>query len=214
MKVSTALRALAAGRLPLAGLRPGRLLRPDADPKAELGWRPRWGNVEMFIQSYDWYLANRDAHPGREGQVAPPLGRQGRGPRAPPLDLSPALGAVDRPDDARGLTDRDPVRGEDAMASTLERIGRSGPSRRRPDDGRRQIARPRGRRDAVPRPPADPGLGPQGAGRAAPAPAVGQELRLPGRPDLLGPALPAPRRRSRRRSASWRSASRRRRSTS
>jgi nucleoside-diphosphate-sugar epimerase len=28
-------------------------------PKAELGWRPRWGNVEMFIQSYEWYVAHR-----------------------------------------------------------------------------------------------------------------------------------------------------------
>jgi nucleoside-diphosphate-sugar epimerase len=26
----------------------------------ELGWQPRWGNVEMFIQSYDWYVAHRD----------------------------------------------------------------------------------------------------------------------------------------------------------
>lgn len=33
----------------------------DTDfPRAELGWRPRWGNVEMFIQSYEWYVANRD----------------------------------------------------------------------------------------------------------------------------------------------------------
>jgi nucleoside-diphosphate-sugar epimerase len=26
----------------------------------ELGWRPRWSNDEMFIQSYDWYLRNRE----------------------------------------------------------------------------------------------------------------------------------------------------------
>jgi nucleoside-diphosphate-sugar epimerase len=30
-----------------------------ARAKAELGWSPRWSNVEMFIQSYDWYLENR-----------------------------------------------------------------------------------------------------------------------------------------------------------
>jgi nucleoside-diphosphate-sugar epimerase len=28
--------------------------------KADLDWAPRWGNVEMFRQSYDWYLANRE----------------------------------------------------------------------------------------------------------------------------------------------------------
>jgi nucleoside-diphosphate-sugar epimerase len=27
----------------------------------ELGWTPRYDNVEMFRQSYDWYLANREA---------------------------------------------------------------------------------------------------------------------------------------------------------
>ena len=26
-----------------------------------LGWQPRWSNDEMFAQSYDWFLANRDA---------------------------------------------------------------------------------------------------------------------------------------------------------
>jgi len=31
-----------------------------AKPKAELGWSSRWSNVEMFIQSYDWYLENRE----------------------------------------------------------------------------------------------------------------------------------------------------------
>ncbi len=25
-------------------------------PKDELGWRPKWGNVDMFIASYEWYL--------------------------------------------------------------------------------------------------------------------------------------------------------------
>jgi dTDP-D-glucose 4,6-dehydratase len=27
---------------------------------SELGWRPRWSNDEMFIQSYEWYCRNRD----------------------------------------------------------------------------------------------------------------------------------------------------------
>ena len=31
-----------------------------AKPKAELGWSARWSNVEMFIQSYEWYLENRE----------------------------------------------------------------------------------------------------------------------------------------------------------
>ena len=26
----------------------------------ELAWRPKWSNEEMFTQSYDWYLANRE----------------------------------------------------------------------------------------------------------------------------------------------------------
>jgi nucleoside-diphosphate-sugar epimerase len=30
----------------------------------ELGWRARWSNEEMICQSYDWYLAHRDALPG------------------------------------------------------------------------------------------------------------------------------------------------------
>ncbi|MCW0422200.1 NAD-dependent epimerase/dehydratase family protein [Xanthomonas sacchari] len=29
--------------------------------KAELGWKPKWSNEAMFIQSYDWYLAHRDS---------------------------------------------------------------------------------------------------------------------------------------------------------
>jgi hypothetical protein len=27
----------------------------------QLGWRPRWSNDEMFVQSYDWYCAHRNA---------------------------------------------------------------------------------------------------------------------------------------------------------
>ncbi len=28
--------------------------------KKELGWTPKWGNIEMFCQSYDWYCKNRE----------------------------------------------------------------------------------------------------------------------------------------------------------
>jgi nucleoside-diphosphate-sugar epimerase len=28
--------------------------------KSELGWTPRYGNVEMFCESYDWYVAHRE----------------------------------------------------------------------------------------------------------------------------------------------------------
>jgi nucleoside-diphosphate-sugar epimerase len=28
--------------------------------EAELGWKPRWSNSEMMIESYDWYLRHRD----------------------------------------------------------------------------------------------------------------------------------------------------------
>jgi nucleoside-diphosphate-sugar epimerase len=29
--------------------------------RTELGWQPRYSNNEMFVQSYDWYLKNREA---------------------------------------------------------------------------------------------------------------------------------------------------------
>jgi nucleoside-diphosphate-sugar epimerase len=28
--------------------------------KTELGWKPRFSNDEMFAQSYDWYVKNRE----------------------------------------------------------------------------------------------------------------------------------------------------------
>lgn len=47
---------------PYHSLMYGRSLYFDLTrPKAELGWNPRYGNVEMLSQSYDWYLANREA---------------------------------------------------------------------------------------------------------------------------------------------------------
>jgi nucleoside-diphosphate-sugar epimerase len=40
----------------------GRSLYFDiAKAKRELGWAPSWGNVEMFCDSYDWYVAHREA---------------------------------------------------------------------------------------------------------------------------------------------------------
>jgi nucleoside-diphosphate-sugar epimerase len=35
--------------------------------KRELGWTPRYGNVAMFCESYDWYLAHRDEVMARRG---------------------------------------------------------------------------------------------------------------------------------------------------
>jgi dTDP-D-glucose 4,6-dehydratase len=29
--------------------------------KSELNWQPKFSNEEMFIDSYDWYLRNRNA---------------------------------------------------------------------------------------------------------------------------------------------------------
>jgi len=33
----------------------------SAKARTELGWQPRFSNEEMLIQSYDWYVANREA---------------------------------------------------------------------------------------------------------------------------------------------------------
>jgi nucleoside-diphosphate-sugar epimerase len=29
--------------------------------KRELDWRPKYSNEEMFLQSYDWYVSNRES---------------------------------------------------------------------------------------------------------------------------------------------------------
>jgi nucleoside-diphosphate-sugar epimerase len=34
----------------------------------ELGWRPRYGNVETLTQSYDWFVANRNAAAAQDGR--------------------------------------------------------------------------------------------------------------------------------------------------
>jgi nucleoside-diphosphate-sugar epimerase len=55
----------AAGLSPLGpyhALMYGRSLYFDTTKaRNELGWRPRYSNDEMFVQSYDWYLKNRGA---------------------------------------------------------------------------------------------------------------------------------------------------------
>jgi nucleoside-diphosphate-sugar epimerase len=35
-----------------------------AKAQAELGWQPRWSNDEMFVESYEWYLAHRESLAG------------------------------------------------------------------------------------------------------------------------------------------------------
>jgi nucleoside-diphosphate-sugar epimerase len=37
-------------------------------PMRELGWRPRYGNVEALTQAYDWFLAHRDDPVGTGGR--------------------------------------------------------------------------------------------------------------------------------------------------
>jgi nucleoside-diphosphate-sugar epimerase len=45
---------------PYHALMYGRSLYFDiSKAQTELGWQPRFSNEEMFVQSYDWYLANR-----------------------------------------------------------------------------------------------------------------------------------------------------------
>jgi nucleoside-diphosphate-sugar epimerase len=54
---------------PYHSLMYGRSMYFDiAKARSELGWRPRYSNDEMFVESYRWYLANREAvlH-GQEG---------------------------------------------------------------------------------------------------------------------------------------------------
>ena len=46
---------------PYHSLMYGRSLYFDiSKAKSELGWQPRYGNVEMICESYDWYLQNRE----------------------------------------------------------------------------------------------------------------------------------------------------------
>jgi phage terminase small subunit len=46
----------------------GRAMYFDlARTKRELGWSARFGNVEMFCESYDWYLQHRDEVLARHG---------------------------------------------------------------------------------------------------------------------------------------------------
>ena len=56
--------ASALGLVPLGdyhALMYGRAMWFDVSrARNELGWQPRWSNVEMFIDSYEWYLRHRE----------------------------------------------------------------------------------------------------------------------------------------------------------
>jgi nucleoside-diphosphate-sugar epimerase len=59
MKLTSALGLSPLG--PYHALMYGRSMYFDITrEKAELGWQPRYGNIEMFCDSYDWYLKNRE----------------------------------------------------------------------------------------------------------------------------------------------------------
>jgi len=74
--------AAALGLSPLApyhALMYGRSMFFDVTKtKSELGWKPRYSNQEMIIDSYDWYLRNRDSvlasHGGSRHRSPVPLG--------------------------------------------------------------------------------------------------------------------------------------------
>lgn len=42
----------------------------DVTPLLELGWKPKYSNDDMFRESYDWFLANREA-PGQDKGGSP-----------------------------------------------------------------------------------------------------------------------------------------------
>jgi nucleoside-diphosphate-sugar epimerase len=66
MELTSLLRLSPLG--PYHSLMYGRTMYFDiTKAKQELGYAPRWGNVEMFCQSYDWYRAHRDAVLSRKG---------------------------------------------------------------------------------------------------------------------------------------------------
>jgi len=59
MKISSALRL--SPLAPYHWLMYGESMYFDVAPAhAALGWEPRYGNVEMMIEAYDWYVAHRD----------------------------------------------------------------------------------------------------------------------------------------------------------
>ncbi len=67
MKLTSALRLSPLG--PYHSLMYGRSLYFDISrAKAELQWQPRWSNVEMICQSYDWYVAHKAQVARRAGR--------------------------------------------------------------------------------------------------------------------------------------------------
>lgn len=80
---TVAMRAAAALRIapfaPYHWLMYGRSMWFDVDHAMQVsGWRPRWSNDEMFQQSYDWFVENRERtagasqhrRPARQGALA------------------------------------------------------------------------------------------------------------------------------------------------
>jgi nucleoside-diphosphate-sugar epimerase len=66
MKLTSALGLSPLG--PYHALMYGRSLYFDiTKARTELDWRPRYSNNEMFVQSYEWYVKNRDAILRSEG---------------------------------------------------------------------------------------------------------------------------------------------------
>lgn len=66
MRVASALGVSPLG--PYHALMYGRSMWFDIDrARTELGWAPRWSNAAMLCESYDWYLAHRDAVLASEG---------------------------------------------------------------------------------------------------------------------------------------------------
>ena len=85
-----------------------------------LGWTPRWSNDEMFAQSYDWFLANRDAADRRRRSHHRRTRPRRRARRAQARDRRPAASRLMRAPSRRAAT-----------AGGGRRAGRSSPTCRR-----------------------------------------------------------------------------------
>lgn len=70
MKVTSKLGLSPLG--PYHSLMYGRSMYFDINKaKSDLGWAPRYSNIEMFKQAYDWYLQNRDLLDMDSGERSP-----------------------------------------------------------------------------------------------------------------------------------------------